>query len=185
MKNLIQLMTLIYLILTSSCASTKYHRPIELSQTEISSMRVTDSHNNEVPLSPGKIRDCRLNAVNGSTDCTITICKEDTSMETKLKCEMHVPESEKMKTTAIRPISLVTDSIEFNKIETSLNDYNLGKKQTLQNYCLQDTVVCYLNRKFYPESKFASQFNMSTIIHKSSHNLKLNSKIEITVYKPR
>jgi hypothetical protein len=185
MKNLIHWMTLVFFALFSSCVSTKYHKPIELTQEEISSMRITDQNHNEVPLSPGRIRNCKPSAITSSTECSVIICKEDSSTETKFKCEIHIPESMNIKDGKGAQLAHYSNIEETKKIDSAINEYNNGTSKSLQNYCSQENVVCYFNKKFYPDSKIATQFSSNSVTHKNTYELKSNSKIEITVYKPR
>ncbi len=182
MKKIILSLTTVFALF--ACVTTKYQSPIPMSQQEIAGMGVRDRHNVRSNVGAGKITDCDSMKAIGITECAIIICKENLSTVTKLSCDIFLPESANIEVSKKMILNTVEykDGSATDQIEKSIKDYNNGTIKPLTDYCNQDHVVCYLNKRFFPENKFASNTTYENTIHKETYALKNKSKIEITVF---
>ena len=168
-----------------ACVTTKYHEPVPMSQQEISEMKVTE-RSSGVPMSlgAGKITDCESMQTLGINDCAIILCKQNLTTETKLACDLYLPESANIDASKKAILNMAEYKVvsTSDQIEKSIYTYNKGNKKPLTDYCNLDHVVCYLNKRFFPDNKFGSNTTFENTIHKGTYTLKDKSTLEITVF---
>lgn len=175
------------LLLLSSCVSVQYRDPVEMSQEEISTMKVNYSiGRSKVPVA-GKIYECPSNSRNASKNfCTIVVCKEDSTKSTGLNCLSYVPlkksEMDIEQDQSQKDIAHSKYALEFQLAKESYLENN---SKDMESFCNKLDVTCYLNKRFYPMNKQIAA-NSTKVESRESFELKVKSRtdvIEVLIYK--
>lgn len=178
-------LVLIFSYLFSGCQTTQYRQPILLTQDEIKTMAIHDASGMSMKMGPGKIKDCVTMNAAGAKDCAYILCKEDKVQTTGLSCEYYIPVSALPDAmTSDRSVLTVNKNRQLqSQIKDLLKDYDNGKPANLENFCGQDTVVCYFKSKPFPGNKKPSAATLSTLLHKESATIKDSDSFEISIFK--
>lgn len=160
----------------------QYHPPIAISQDEIKTMTTIDESGRTEKASSGRIKDCATMKTFGENKCAYIICKDDRSQPTGLTCDYFIPKSEKTALLVTQSGKISTKDLGLqNKIKNYVAEFESGKPANLENFCNQDTVVCYFKAKPFPMSKKPSTAKLSRLIHKES-SLMNSENLEVSVF---
>jgi hypothetical protein len=130
-------------------------------------------------LSAGKTYYCPDDDV--SKPCQVVVCKKNAALQTGFECLAYLPlnKAEGEKATA----DYKNDYIE-KLIQEKLVLLNKNDKTPMAEFCNKDNVVCYYDKKMFPEYKVASSKVYSKISYKNRFDIagKNSIKLDITVY---
>ncbi len=163
-----------------SCQTTRYHDPINMTQSQIEKMTIVERKTGvSSQMQAGKLFRCPEGVLD-KEKCTITICKSNKAQISGYDCQIFVPVDQ------VESAGMVEYKNDFvqKMVEDKVNDYNEGREQSLSDFCKKDNVLCYLDRKFYPFSKAISSKAIVRTVYKNTYISKQKNfhVIEVNVY---
>lgn len=172
-------------LLFFGCQTVQFHPPIEFTQDEVKSLHVVDVHGRQSQAGPGRIQDCYTTKQVGIDECAVIICKEAKDQPTSLRCNYYVPkivpDPAKAKSTALHSYrEQNTSELMDQWFKTAQQS---SEMKSIELKCMDPLISCYLNSRYYPNSKPASSAKLSTLLHKKTYALKNGDQLEVSVFK--